>query len=303
MYRTYFDAYLISRKADGASPKTIDWHTSSLKSFTRWLEGTGKVDTYADPESWTPQLFREFIIYLQGSGLSAFTVRTKVNSLLAFARWLHLEGYTATNVGARVKRPKVPQSIKPPFTDAELKALLDAAKTSLRDTALLMLLVDCGLRASEVAHIQLVHVYAKQGLLHVKEGKGSKDRLVPMSPKCIRALTRYTIRERHKGLHADSPFLFLSKTDSQFTASGLLQLVRKLGKKAGVGDVHPHRFRHTFAISYLRNGGDVFTLHRVMGHSDLATTRVYLHLQTEDLLRGHLVASPLDHLMKKGADK
>jgi site-specific recombinase XerD len=171
--------------------------------------------------------------------------------------------------------------------------MLAVVKRNHRDHAILSTLIDCGLRANEVCQIKVDDLYFHQLLIHVKQGKGRKDRVVPMSAQAARVLTKHIAKRDN-----DSPYLFSTVKSEQFSPNSLLQLVRRVAKAADVENPTVHRFRHCFALSWLRNGGDVMTLQRVMGHADLATTRVYLALTTEDLQRSHQSASPLAHLLR-----
>lgn len=280
-------AFLLSRKADGVTPKTLDWHRTSLQSFTRWLG-----DERLDPQEWAPTLLREYVVYLQQSGLAPSTVTNKVQSLLAFTRWLHEEELTATNVGARVKKPKAPQLQQQPFTSSELRALLLAAKSETRDVAIVSLLIDCGLRANELCMLRVEDVYLDQSLLKV-HGKGGKDRIVPFSIKCAKVLAKWMSKR-------DTGFVFPSRQSERLTPYSLHKLIKRIGTRAGIEDAHPHKFRHTFALSYLRNGGDPLTLQKLMGHTSLTMTSRYVAMSTEDLVERHAMASPLMHLSTRG---
>ena len=166
-------------------------------------------------------------------------------------------------------------------------------KGNLRDYASLTLLIDCGLRGSELCNLKVTDANTAQGLLIVRQGKGRKDRVVPMSPQAIRVVRKFAATRPSDG------HLFATAKRERFTAGSLLQLVQRVGKAADVTNANVHRFRHTFAIAWLRNNGDVMTLQRVMGHANLSTTQVYLSLTTEDLQRGHATASPLSSLCRR----
>lgn len=140
-----------------------------------------------------------------------------------------------------------------------------------------------------------------QYLLLVRSGKGRKDRAVPFSVVTAKAIRRYVLKSRP---NAASPHLFISKRGTALRPNSLLQLIERIAAAANVDHAHPHKFRHTFAVNYLRNGGDPLTLQRLMGHSTLAMTNEYVNLVTGDLLRGHQTASPLSGLLghlKRGA--
>lgn len=289
-------SFLLARQADGCTTKTLRWHTTALTCFYDWLEAEGNS---TDPEEWTTHLLRAYVLFLQtkptskGTTLSGTSVTTYVQSLKAYTRWLYLEEVTDRDVAAKLKKPRVPDTQKQPYSNDELKWMLAVVKGNLRDHAILSLLIDCGLRASELCQLKVSDANTAQGLLIVRQGKGRKDRVVPMSPQTIRVVRKFASTRPSDG------YLFATVKRDCFTAGSLLQLVQRVGKAAGVSNVNVHRFRHTFALSWLRNNGDVMTLQKVMGHSNLSTTQVYLSLNTEDLQRGHATASPLSNLSRR----
>jgi site-specific recombinase XerD len=254
-----------------------------------------------DPEQWTPALLRDYVVHLiDGTTLAPASVTSKVQSLLAFTRWLHVEGYTSSNVGERVKKPPLPQVQKTPFSDDELRALLAAAKASSpRDYVIVCLLIDCGLRAGELTSLTVENVLLHQNVLMV-HGKGRRDRVVPISPQSSRAISRY-LQERQRRRGDQGVYLIESRSAGPLSPNSLLQVVKRLGRDANVAHVHPHRFRHTFAAGFLRNGGDPFSLQRLLGHTTLAMTNRYVAMSTEDLRRTHGHASPLTQLLKKNS--
>jgi integrase/recombinase XerD len=122
-------------------------------------------------------------------------------------------------------------------------------------------------------------------------GKGDKERLLPISPPTAKALWQYVTAERKEARPNDA--LFVGLRGVGMTRSGLLQLVRGLGERAGIAGVHPHIFRHTFAINFLRNGGGAYELQLSLGHESMEMVRAYLSLANSDLAAAHEKASPV----------
>ena len=296
MLRSSIDDFIMDRQISGCTPKTLTWHKTALGRFHQFLDA----EQVADLDSLSPSIIRRYIAHLQSSGLSAASVATYTRSLFAFTKWLHEEGLTDQNVQGNVKRPRQPQQMKEPFTDEEITRLLTACKRSdypLRDVAIFSLMFDCGLRAGEITSLEMRRLHLDQQMLVVR-GKGQKDRVVPFSLQTSRALRRYISRERPKSAEE---LVFTTRQGRQFHANTLLQMVTRRALQAGVTDAHPHRFRHTFAVSYLRNGGDGFTLQRILGHTTPTMTNRYLNFTGEDLLQRHTAASPLSNLDRKGS--
>ena len=161
-----------------------------------------------------------------------------------------------------------------------------------------MTLLDTGLRASELCALKIGDVDLKSGKVQVKHGrlggaKGGKGRTVFLGKTARRVLWRY-LAERTDGEDTDAP-LFLVRYDRPMNKSALRLQINHLGQKAGVSKCHPHRFRHTFAITYLRSGGDVFTLQALLGHSTLDMVKHYARIAEIDVEQAHKRASPADN--------
>lgn len=163
--------------------------------------------------------------------------------------------------------------------------------TATRDRAILLVLLDTGLRASELTALVYRDYDEKRGRLHVRHGKGDKERVVFLGDTSRMALWRYlAMREK---LTPQSP-LFATRGETAMDRAGLLHLVQRIGQRAGVEKAHPHRFRHTFAIWFLRNGGNPLELQRILGHEKLETVLVYVRLAEVDIERAAKAASPVD---------
>lgn len=161
-----------------------------------------------------------------------------------------------------------------------------------RNRAILLLLLDTGLRASELCDLKVEDLDSRNNRVFVQHGKGMKERLLPFSSRTGQMIWRYlAARENYE---PEDP-LFLSKLGRSLSRTKLSEMLRSIGNRAGVSNVYPHRFRHTFAIQYLRNGGDVYTLQSMLGHSTLETVKIYLKLSQVDTDTVHKRASPVDN--------
>jgi site-specific recombinase XerD len=175
-----------------------------------------------------------------------------------------------------------------PFTEEQQRALLKAAKRShiipKRDVAIVSLLIDTGIRASELCGLDVADFDVQAGQVFVREGKGGKGRSVPVGPSARRALYDYLSTRL---LSEDDEPLFLAErgvtAGDRLTRKGLQLAITRIGRRAGVEETHAHRFRHTFAISFLRGGGNVFTLQQMFGHTSLSVTSRYIALAQADI--------------------
>lgn len=222
-------------------------------------------------------------------------------------KFLVAEGALAVSPIETMTKPIVRADQVQPFSDDQLAALRAAARRSLhprRDEAILLLLLDTGLRASELCALRVKDVDL-QGRRATALGKGNKARSVYFGRDTSRALFQY-LKQEQAGMGEDGP-LFTSDrgqgAGEALTRSGLLQLIGRLGKAAKIEATRcsPHTFRHTFAVSFLRAGGNVFSLKELLGHTSLTICQRYVALAQADIERQHRAYSPVDRL--KGARK
>ncbi len=152
--------------------------------------------------------------------------------------------------------------------------------------------LDTGLRLSELANLQLSDINIERGIIKVI-GKGNKERLVRIGLKTQKALWNYLARR-----DSDLGHIWLANDDESLAANGIAQMIRNLGKRIGI-QRSPHKLRHSFAISFLRNGANPFELQIALGHSTLEMTRRYTQaLGFEDVFKRHVLASPVDRLVR-----
>ena len=163
--------------------------------------------------------------------------------------------------------------------------------------SIILVLLDTGLRVSELTSLGLPDVRLAEGVLKVF-GKGRKERLIPIGKASQRVLWNYVNRYRPQPANPRCDLVFLTKDGWPLTKNRIQKLMMKYGKRAGIEGVRcsPHTLRHTGAVMFLRNGGDVFNLQRLLGHSSLEMTRHYCELADVDVKRAHTIASPVDNL-------
>ena len=247
--------------------------------------------------------------------LAAKTLRNYWVSLSAFFTWA-ARALRIPNPMRGVPAPRFTKALVQPFTREEIEQLLKAAEycheaqttrrrrfvmrrpTAHRDRALILTLLDTGLRASELCALTVGDVDQATGQVVVTHGeaggaKGGRGRVVYLGQVARRALWRY-LASRDDGEERGAP-LFLGKGQRRMNKGVLLHLIARLGEKAGVAHAHPHRFRHTFAITYLRSGGDVFTLQALLGHRTMEMVQHYARIAQLDIEAAHRRASPVDN--------
>jgi integrase/recombinase XerC len=246
-------------RAQNRSERTVGNYLESARRVEVFLEGRGKrleEATQADLEDFLGDLLRR---------RSANTAATRYKVMRVLYRWLE-EEEELPNPMARMKPPIIPERPIPIVPDDGLRRLLAACAgkgfEARRDTAIIMLLLDTGARRAELADLQLAHVDLNLDVLLVL-GKGRRERALPFGHKAGEALERYLrVRARHK--HAELPWIWIGLR-GRLTAYGLVMMLRRRGRQAGLPGLHPHQFRHTFAHQWLAEGGGETDLMRLAG--------------------------------------
>jgi site-specific recombinase XerD len=286
-----------SNKAEGKSPKTIGWYTEMLTGFTRFLTASGERPVLKE---FNIVSVRKFVIHEQEREISPYSVQGQVRALKAFASWLCDEGYTSERVLQNLKLPKVPINLIEPLTNAEIDQLVNyqnpLTAIGCRDIAILIVMLDTGVRLSELCDLSFEDAHIEQGYLKVM-GKGRKERMVPIGASAQKMLWRYIIHFRPETMVKDDNYLFLTLDGKPLRANAVKLLIKRWGKKAGVPRLHAHLCRHTFATNYLiHNCGDVFRLQQILGHTTLEMVRRYVHYASSQAMINSKSSSPMDHM-------
>lgn len=301
--RTALDAFLIDCRTRRLSKATLKFYQWELDRVVSWLEAKG-VSTL---EKITSTHLRSWLLELQGRDLSAGSQHASARSLKAWLNWCVREDLLTVSAMDKVRMPKRPREVLPAFSAADVGLLLAACRT-FRETALILTLLDSGLRAAELCALQVGDVDLTSGTVRVRQGKGAKDRTTYVSTNTRSAL-RIMLGER--GQPVKSEPLFVSESNKKsaagnmLTTNGLGQILQDIGQRAGVEDCHAHVFRRTFAVFSLRAGCDLMRLARLLGHSDLQVVQRYLPLAQTDLEEAHAQHNPLRMMLtgKSGQQK
>ena len=302
--------YETCNRAEGKSPKTISWYSANLRRFHSYLKSRHLPDSV---DSIDTKLLREYVLYLLKRNrfddhpytpaktelLSTATVHGHVRTLRAFFSWLVTEELAESNVAKALRPPKVAKKVVSTLSDEEIGSILSALSPTntcnARNQTIFMLLLDSGLRIGELINLRMEDVHMNEGFLKVM-GKGKKERIVPIGSNAQRALQRYIFRFRPKPDHPGIANVFLSIHGNPLTENSIKLMFARLAQKSGVYRLHAHLCRHTFATRFLINGGDVFTLQQILGHSTLEMVRHYVNLASNHVAIQHQRFSPLDRL-------
>jgi integrase/recombinase XerD len=295
------EGYMLAANARRLSPNTLGGYQRTFRKFLDFLN--------MDPpiEEINPKQVEAFFASQQT--VSKMTLLDYHIGLSSLWTWCVEEELVKEHVLHKVRRPKPERKELQPYSQKDIKEMLDAlthsksysrpgkgvSKNSLpnaeRNRAIIFLLLDTGIRADELCKLKIHHADMKNRRITVF-GKGSKQRTVPFSNRTGQVLWRYLTTRQDA---STSDFLFVTMEGRSLDRSRLLKILTAIGARAGINGVNVHRFRHTFAINYLRNGGDTYTLQMMMGHSSMDMVRRYLALAQADLDKQHQLASPVDH--------
>ena len=299
-------------QTEGKSPKTIDWYFGFLTRFQRFLN-ENEYPTHVG--SIDRRIIRGFILYLQQEAktprtcqpLSNPTVQGYVRTLKAFFSWLLREDYIESNPMRKIPVPKAVSKVVDTFSTEKVSRLAELCHRSngqgYRNLTVIMLLLDSGIRVSELIGISLDDVNLSEGCIRIRKAKGNKERVVPIGSMVQKLLWKYTNHYRPRPITDRISKVFLSEHGMPLTKSGIQQMLRRYGRQAGINGMRcsPHVFRHTFARNYLLNGGDIFSLQKILGHSSLASVRTYLNLFLVDIKKQHQRFSPVDNLAENSS--
>lgn len=252
-----------SLRAVRRAPKTIKNYLDAAHQFVAYLDAQGMPTTAAGVAR---EHVEAFLLDLESRGRSASTVATRYRALQQFFKWLAEEGEVTDSPMRNMRPPTIPETPIPVLSDNDLKALLGACAGTRfderRDTAIIRLLADTGMRRAEIGNLRVADIDWDQDVAFVT-GKGARPRTCPFGAKTAQALDRY-LRARAQHPHAAADALWLG-VRGPMTESGIAQIVRRRGIEARLGPIHPHQLRHTFAHSWLAQGGNEGDLMRLAG--------------------------------------
>lgn len=256
-------SYHLSLRVGNKSPSTIRTYLAALAQFSRFLAEQGMPRTL---RAIRREHVEAFIVSLQDASLRPATVSIAYRSLQPFFKWALGEEEITASPMERMTPPIVPEEPPAILRDEELKAILDACAgadfDARRDTAIIRLLLDTGMRRAELAGLKLDDIDMDQQVAIVM-GKVRRPRACPFGNKTAQALDRY-VRLRLAHPFAARPELWLARKGA-LTDSGVLQVLRRRGAQAGIAKLHPHQFRHTYAHMWLADGGNESDLMRLAG--------------------------------------
>jgi integrase/recombinase XerD len=291
---TSIQSFLIDRRSNGASASSITFYTRKLRQFMDYCD-TQLIKNILDIKATH---IREYLLGLEQSGHNPGGCHCAYRALKAFLFWwereVEIDGWH--NPIRKVRGPRVAIEPLDPVSFEDIKKLLvtcfRGTVTDKRDIAIMLVLLDTGVRAHELLNINLEDLDLNTGSVMIRRGKGRKPRMVYLGKKSRKAIRAY-LRDRQD----DLPYLWTANTGVRFTYAGLRSmLIRRIQYARLESRPTLHSFRRAFALNFLRNNpGDIYSLQRLMGHADLSVLRRYLAQTDEDIREAHLRGGPVDH--------
>ncbi len=281
------------------SPLTIQGYTADLSVFARWFEQTN--GEACEPQSITPidiQEYRQFLLTVEQR--KASTINRHLASLSVYLDWAITQGMIEQNPSKHIRTIKQTETVHRWLNKKEQYALQRAAEKDVqvarmryakrwlvrqRDASMVIFLLNTGLRLNEVINLQMedLRLSERKGQIFVRQGKGSKQRTVPLNSHAYKAIEEW---QKIRPDHTKNTFVFIPlETESAraLSSRAIQRAVRRLGKLADLPRLSPHALRHTFAKNLVNSGVSIEKIAALLGHSNLNTTRIYITPSQQDL--------------------
>lgn len=290
------NAFYTAKKVEGLSSHTLAFYRQQLGHFLKYCH----CQVIDNIDQLTPATIRGYLLWLEESGHNPGGVHAAYRVLKTFLRWYELEAEPTGwhNPITRIKAPKLAEEPLEPVPLADVDKMTRTCKEGFygaRDKALLLFMLDTGARAAEICACNLADIDQASGAVLIRKGKGGASRTVFLERKARRAYRAYLKTRTDK-----KPAAWITDEGERLGYGGLRALLVRRAAAAGVPTPTPHDFRRAFAITMLRNGCDLVTLSRLMGHRTLEVLKRYLKQVTEDLHAAHSKGSPVESM--KGGD-
>ncbi|MDY6328784.1 MAG: tyrosine-type recombinase/integrase [Lachnospiraceae bacterium] len=273
----------INEKKSYCEEKTITYYEENLIKFIEYV---------ADQEL-TRDIYINYIYELRKKNIKNTSIRTYCRAIKAFSNWLLENEYIEKDITFRVKLPREDKEIVVPLSEDEVikldNVILIPVFTDsvlyLRNALIIHLMLDAGLRKSEVINLNVNDIDVNKNVIYINNSKYNKSRVIPLSSVIKNLYNAYLIDREYSDIGLlNNTALLIKSDDKRITSDTIKSLFRRLKKQSGIERIHPHLLRHTFATSYLMQGGNLEQLRIILGHSDYNVTRHYLHLAASNKL-------------------
>lgn len=265
------------------SPNTFDAYMTDLQKLLHFLEG----ENIEIPDV-TPDDLQRFAAGLHDIGIHPRSQARILSGIKSFFHFLVIADYREADPSELLEGPKIGFKIPEVLTVEEIDRIISTVnmekKEGQRNRAILETLYSCGLRVSELCNLKISDLYFEEGFIKV-EGKGSKQRLVPISPRAIKEI-KYWFADRNLGKikKGYEDYVFLARWGNNISRIMVFHMIKELAEKAGITkNISPHTFRHSFATHLLEGGANLRAIQCMLGHESIATTEIYTHIDRNRL--------------------
>jgi integrase/recombinase XerC len=283
------------RAEQRASPETLRNYASDLRQLHRFLLSRRLVSSPIDPNSLSSDAVRAYLQWLDQKGNKPSSLARKLAAVRSFYRYLSRRGMVNDNPVDGMRTPKQPKLLPRVLTKDDADALMTfpAGLTvwSLRDRALLETLYSTGARVGELVALDIGDVRELEGLVRL-QGKGRKERIVPIGEMALDAIRRYRLSLPLPSAGVPPRALFCNQRGGRLTSRSVARVVNRYSSRLTGGAVSPHALRHSFATHLLDEGADLRSIQEMLGHASLRTTQRYTHVATDQLLAVYDRAHP-----------
>ena len=278
--------------ARGMSRNTAAAYADDVDKLTRYLADSGVA-----VERATTVDLEQFVCTLHDVGIQPRSQARIISGVKSFYKFLRMEGYMDTDPTELLLTPKIGRHLPEVLTVAEIDAMISAIDMSKpegqRNRAIIETLYGCGLRVSELVTLKLSQLYIDEQYVII-QGKGNKQRLVPISPVAIEQIGLYLeqTRSRQVAKKGSEDILFLNRRGAMLTRQMIFHIIKQLCELAGIRKViSPHTLRHSFATHLLEGGANLRAIQQMLGHESITTTEIYVHIDRsrlrDEILRFH----------------
>jgi len=260
----------------GLATNTLESYQRDLKKFLSFLQKNGILDI----SEVSRKHITDFLMVEREKGLAASTITRNLASIRSFFNFLQKERFIAENPTVELESPRSEKKLPRVISFSDIEILLEQPPVGdvigIRDKAMLELLYATGIRVSELVSLNINNINAKTGFLRC-DGKGNKERMIPLGSLAIRSVQEYLKNGRQKLIkQKDEKALFINQHGKRLTRQGFWKILKKYAVKAGISaEITPHTLRHSFATHLLENGADLRSVQEMLGHADISTTQVY----------------------------
>lgn len=281
-YIKEFRSHILFEKS--LSDNTFESYQRDVKKLVSFLEMN---KNNSSPSKIKTEDIREFIQWIAQMGMSAKSQARIISSLKSFFNYLVIENVIDQSPAQNIENPKIGSYLPETLSINEIDKLIAHIDLSHpqgnRNKAIIEVLYSCGLRVSELVNLKISNWYKKEGFIKV-EGKGNKERLIPIGKIAIKLIETYfeSNRDKQKVKEGNNDFMFLNRNGSKLSRVMIFTIVKNLVDIAGIKkNVSPHTFRHSFATHLIEGGANLRAVQEMLGHESITTTEIYTHLDSD----------------------